>query len=228
MIRQKQLTLLNNIQNSIHTAFTRVFCQWVSITRLGQIRCFTDMPKYSIDSENVTKHSSKQSERLYDLYGPFSNAELPKPEAFSKLPPNVQAAYLEPLRRPARYGIITCSLQMRSFEVHRLAFFADFSMRAAYYIGLCASGPVPLPKRIERWTVPRGPFVHSKSKENFERITYKRLITIKDGHPRVVDTWLAYLAKHVMSGIGMKAHVFRYEAIMQEKERDSKMPEEKH
>ncbi|KAG4301271.1 hypothetical protein PCK1_002581 [Pneumocystis canis] len=85
-----------------------------------------------------------------------------------------------------------------------------------HYLGLCASGPVPLPKRIERWTVPRGPFAHAKSKENFERITHKRLITIKDGHPHVVDIWLAYLTKHVMSGIGMKAHVFRYETIEQE------------
>ncbi|EMR08730.1 ribosomal protein S10 [Pneumocystis murina B123] len=134
-------------------------------------------------------------------------------EDISKLPQNVQAAYLEPLRHPARYGIITCSLQMRSFEVPRLAFFADFSMRVAYYLGLPASGPVPLPKRIERWTVPRGPFIHTKSKENFERITHKRLITIKDGHPRVVEIWLAYLKKHAMSGVGMKANVFHWEPM---------------
>lgn len=132
---------------------------------------------------------------------------------FSKLSPNVQAAYLEPIRLPARYGITTCSLQMRSFEIPRLEFFADFSMRVAYYLGLSASGPVPLPKRIERWTVPKGHFIHTKSKENFERITHKRLITIKDGHPRVVETWLAYLTKHAMYGIGMKAHLFKREAM---------------
>ncbi|KTW27343.1 hypothetical protein T552_02326 [Pneumocystis carinii B80] len=134
----------------------------------------------------------------------------------SKLPKNVQAAYLEPLRHPARYGITTCSLQMRSFEIPRLAFFADFSMRVAYYLGLSASGPVPLPKRIERWTVPKGPFIHTKTKENFERITHKRLITIKDGHPRVVEIWLAYLKKHSMSGIGMKANVFYWEPMEKE------------
>ncbi|QSL66768.1 hypothetical protein MERGE_001154 [Pneumocystis wakefieldiae] len=134
-------------------------------------------------------------------------------ENISGLPQNVQAAYLEPLRHSAPYGIITCSLQMRSFEVPRLEFFADFSMRVAYYLGLSASGPVPLPKRIERWTVPRGPFIHTKSKENFERITHKRLITIKDGHPRVVEIWLAYLKKHAMSGIGMKANVFHWEPM---------------
>ncbi|KAG5513199.1 hypothetical protein PMAC_001569 [Pneumocystis sp. 'macacae'] len=223
MIQQKQLTLLNNVWSRPYTIFIKIHHQWSSVIRLEQIRCSTHMPKDSIKPGNIIKHSSKQSEHLYNLYGPFSGVELSEPEVFSELSPNVQAAYLEPLRRPSQYGIVTCSLQMRSFEVPRLAFFADFSMRVAYYMGLCASGPVPLPRRIERWTVPRGPFAHSKSKENFERITYKRLITIKDGHYRVIDTWLAYLAKHIMSGVGMKAHVFRYEEIKQESEEYDKM-----
>ncbi|KAG4304060.1 hypothetical protein PORY_002583 [Pneumocystis oryctolagi] len=177
-----------------------------------------------------SKHTTKDSELFKypsDFYGPFALESSESAARLSELPPNVRAAYLEPLRRPAKYGIITCSLQMRSFEMHPLVFFADFSMRVAYYLGLSASGPVPLPKRIERWTVPRGPFAHSKSKENFERITYKRLITIRDGHPRVVDIWLAYLAKHIMKGVGMKAHVFRYEAIKPEKEKSKEAPRRK-
>jgi small subunit ribosomal protein S10 len=86
-------------------------------------------------------------------------------------------------------------------------------MRAAYYLGLPAKGPVPLPQITERWTVPRGPFVHKKSQENFERKTLRRLIQIQDGHPEVVQAWLAYLEKRAYYGIGMKANVWEWEAL---------------
>jgi small subunit ribosomal protein S10 len=84
-------------------------------------------------------------------------------------------------------------------------------MRAAYYLGLPAKGPVPLPQITERWTVPRSPFIHKKSQENFERKTLRRLIQIQDGHPEVVQAWLAYLEKRVYYGIGMKANTYEFE-----------------
>ena len=40
--------------------------------------------------------------------------------------------------------------------------------------------PVPLPTRIERYTVLRGPHVDKKSREQFEIRTHKRIIDIKD------------------------------------------------
>jgi len=89
----------------------------------------------------------------------------------------------------------------------------DFALRAAYYLNLPASGPVPLPRKTERWTVPRGHFVHKKSQENFERVTYKRLIQIKDGHPETVEIWLAYLKKHQFYGTSMKANVWGFEEL---------------
>jgi ribosomal protein S10 len=90
---------------------------------------------------------------------------------------------------------------------------ADFAMRAAYYLGLPASGPVPLPKIIERWTMPRSNFVHKKSQENFERITRRRLVQIQDGHPETVQVWLAFLRKHAFYGVGMKANVWQHEEL---------------
>ncbi|KIW09389.1 ribosomal protein S10 [Verruconis gallopava] len=129
------------------------------------------------------------------------------------LPPNVRSVYLRPLRRAPTHGIAVCDLQMRSYSVRNLEFFADFAMRAAYYLGLPAKGPVPLPQITERWTVPRGPFVHKKSQENFERKTLRRLIQIQDGHPEVVQAWLAYLEKRAYYGIGMKANVYEWESF---------------
>ena len=55
--------------------------------------------------------------------------------------------------------------------------------------------------------------MHKKSQENFERITMRRLIQIKDGHPETVQVWLAFLRKHAYYGIGMKANVWEYNAL---------------
>ena len=125
-----------------------------------------------------------------------------------RLPRSVQAAYLQPLKRKPEYGIPVCDLQLRSYHVRHVEFFADFALRAAYYLNLPASGPVPLPRITERWTVIKSPFIFKKVQENYERITLRRLIQIKDGHPDVVQTWLAFLRKHAFHGVGMKANVY--------------------
>lgn len=135
------------------------------------------------------------------------------PENDIRFPRSVQAVYLRPLRREAKYGVPSCDLQMRSYSVRNLEFFADFALRAAYYLNLPAYGPTPLPRHVERWTVPASHFVHKKSQENFERITMRRLIQIKDGHPETVQIWLAFLKKHAYYGIGMKANVWEYNEL---------------
>lgn len=104
-------------------------------------------------------------------------------------------------------------MHLRSYDVESLTFFADFALRAAYHLNLPAKGPVPMPKKTERWTVPRGPFVHKKTQENFERITHKRMIKISDGHPEVVERWLSYLNSNVMPGVGLKANTFTFDSI---------------
>ena len=48
-------------------------------------------------------------------------------------------------------------------------------------------GPIPLPTRIERFTVLRGPHIDKKSREQFEMRTHKRLIDILDPTPDTVD-----------------------------------------
>jgi small subunit ribosomal protein S10 len=128
-------------------------------------------------------------------------------------PINVRAVHLRPLRRTPEYGVPTCDLQLRTYNVRNLLLFADFAVRAAYYMGLCARGPVPLPRITERWTVPRSNFIFKKSQENFERITMRRLIQIQDGHPDVVKAWLAFLQKHQYHGVGMKANIWEYESL---------------
>lgn len=130
-----------------------------------------------------------------------------------RYPRNVQALYLTPLRREAEYGVPSCDLQLRSYTASSVDFFAEFAVRAAYYVGLPAYGPIPLPKITERWTVLKSPFAYKKSQENFERVTLRRLIQIRDGHPKAVHAWLAFLRKHAYYGVGMKANMWEYGTI---------------
>ncbi|PHP66713.1 30S ribosomal protein S10 [Zhengella mangrovi] len=53
--------------------------------------------------------------------------------------------------------------------------------------GANVSGPIPLPTRIEKFTVNRGPHIDKKSREQFEIRTHKRLIDIVDPTPQTVD-----------------------------------------
>src|SRR5690606_30266714 len=48
-------------------------------------------------------------------------------------------------------------------------------------------GPVPLPTRIERYTVLRGPSLDQKSREQFEIRTHKRIIDIVEPNARTVE-----------------------------------------
>ena len=48
-------------------------------------------------------------------------------------------------------------------------------------------GPVPLPTRVERFTVNRSPHVDKKSMEQFEIRTHKRVLDIIDPTNKTVD-----------------------------------------
>jgi small subunit ribosomal protein S10 len=48
-------------------------------------------------------------------------------------------------------------------------------------------GPIPLPTRIERFTVLRSPHIDKKSREQFEMRTHKRIIDILEPTPRTIE-----------------------------------------
>lgn len=49
------------------------------------------------------------------------------------------------------------------------------------------AGPIPLPTRIERFTVNRSPFIDKKSREQFEIRTHKRLLDILEPTQQTID-----------------------------------------
>ena len=60
-------------------------------------------------------------------------------------------------------------------------------VRTVEKTGASISGPIPLPTKIQRWTVLRSPHIDKKSREQFELKTHKRLIDIVDSRPQTVD-----------------------------------------
>ena len=49
------------------------------------------------------------------------------------------------------------------------------------------AGPVPLPTRVQRYTVLRSPHVNKKARDQFEIRTHKRIIDIHDPNARTVE-----------------------------------------
>ena len=60
-------------------------------------------------------------------------------------------------------------------------------LEAAKRAGSMVDGPVPLPTRIERWSVNRSPHVDKKSMEQFEIRTHKRMLDIVNPNAKAVD-----------------------------------------
>ena len=60
-------------------------------------------------------------------------------------------------------------------------------MGTAKRTGARVRGPIPLPTKIEKFTVLRSPHIDKKSREQFEIRTHKRLLDIIDPTPETVD-----------------------------------------
>ena len=60
-------------------------------------------------------------------------------------------------------------------------------VETAVRTGARVAGPMPLPTKISRWTVLRGPFIDKKSREQFEMRTHKRLLDILEPTQQTID-----------------------------------------
>jgi len=92
-------------------------------------------------------------------------------------------------------------IKLQAYD-HRLL---DQSVRdivgTAKRTGAQVRGPIPLPTRIERFTVNRSPHIDKKSREQFEMRTHKRLIDIVDWLPQTVD---ALMKLDLASGVDIE------------------------
>ncbi|WFD26332.1 hypothetical protein MNAN1_001313 [Malassezia nana] len=112
---------------------------------------------------------------------------------------------------PTTYGIHVATLQLTAYnkKTFELDFFADFALRVAHAMQIPTGGIASLPIRTSLWTVPRGPFVHKKSQENFWRRIHRRSIKVYDASDVTIDRWLQFLRHHEMAGVASKVQLFR-------------------
>ncbi len=78
-------------------------------------------------------------------------------------------------------------IRLKAFDHRVLDLSTAEIVGTAKRTGAKVRGPIPLPTRIEKFTVLRGPHVDKKSREQFEIRTHKRLLDIVDPTPQTVD-----------------------------------------
>jgi small subunit ribosomal protein S10 len=78
-------------------------------------------------------------------------------------------------------------IRLEAFDHRVLDGSAREIVNTAKRTGANVRGPVPLPTRIERFTVNRSPHVDKKSREQFEMRTHRRILDIVDPTPQTVD-----------------------------------------
>ena len=71
--------------------------------------------------------------------------------------------------------------------------------------GAKTAGPIPLPTKINRYTVLRSPHVDKKSREQFEIRTHKRLLDILQPTPETVD---ALMKLDLPAGVDVEIKAF--------------------
>ncbi|MDR0555681.1 MAG: 30S ribosomal protein S10 [Holosporaceae bacterium] len=76
---------------------------------------------------------------------------------------------------------------LRAYDHRILDYSTSEIVAAAKRTGAQVRGPVPLPNKVERFTVLRSPHVEKTCREQFELQTHKRLVDILDCLPQTVD-----------------------------------------
>lgn len=79
-------------------------------------------------------------------------------------------------------------IRMEAYDHEALDQSASDIIETAKRTGAIVRGPIPLPTRIERFTVLRSPHVNKKAREQFEIRTHKRLIYISEPTSQTVDS----------------------------------------
>ena len=88
-------------------------------------------------------------------------------------------------------------IRLKAYD-HRLLDQAVLEIvESARRTGSRVAGPIPLPTRINRYTVLRGPHVDKKSREQFEIRTHKRVVEIHDPTPQTLDALMTNYNLHV-------------------------------
>ena len=78
-------------------------------------------------------------------------------------------------------------IRLKAFDHRVLDQSTHEIVNTAKRTGAQVRGPIPLPTKIEKYTVLRSPHIDKKSREQFEIRTHKRLLDIVDPTPQTLD-----------------------------------------
>ena len=92
-------------------------------------------------------------------------------------------------------------IRLKAFDYRVLDSSTQEIVNTAKRTGAQVRGPIPLPTRIEKFTVNRSPHIDKKSREQFEIRTHKRVLDIVDPTPQTVD---ALMKLDLSSGVGIE------------------------
>ena len=95
-------------------------------------------------------------------------------------------------------------IRLKAFDHRTLDLSAKEIVSTAKRTGANVIGPVPLPTRIEKFTVNRSPHVDKKSREQFEIRTFKRVLDIVQPTPQTVD---ALMKLDLSAGVDVQIQV---------------------
>lgn len=79
-------------------------------------------------------------------------------------------------------------IKVKSFDHKVIDSAAQLIIETAERTGAIVSGAIPLPTKIEKFTVNKSTFVHKTSREQFEMRTHSRLIDITETTPKTIES----------------------------------------
>lgn len=84
-------------------------------------------------------------------------------------------------------AVLTVRIRLRAYDHRILDQSASKIADTARRTGARVAGPIPLPTRVRRFCVIRGPHIDKESMEHFELRTHNRILDIKEPTNKTVD-----------------------------------------
>ncbi len=95
-------------------------------------------------------------------------------------------------------------IRLKAFDHRVLDQSTSEIVSTAKRTGARVRGPIPLPTRLQKYTVLRGPHIDKKSREQFEIRTHLRVLDIVDPTPQTVD---ALMKLDLAAGVNVEIKV---------------------
>lgn len=95
-------------------------------------------------------------------------------------------------------------IRLKSFDHRLIELSAKEIVETAKRTGAQLKGPVPLPTRIERYTILISPHVNKDARDQYEIRTHKRLLDIVDPTDKTVD---ALMKLDLASGVDVQISI---------------------